>query len=374
MNRREVLASLYRAALSGVDPEEAVSRARLPRPPDGIFAVGKAAAGMFRGARRIARDVPTLLILPKGYPAPDSPARGRVLFASHPEPDSSSVRAAKEAVEFFSGFVPKETILCLVSGGASSLLCFPRRGTTLSEKRAAVRRLAASGAGISELNRLRTSLSAVKGGRLGRKTAARLVTLVLSDVPGDRPSLVGSGPTIRGRKGDTVRVVGSNAMGLAAAARESAREGWNAVPRKRRLSGEAREEGVRFARAARGLAARGVLLAGGETTVRLSSRCDRGRGGRNLELALGAALELDGRVGIAVLAAGSDGVDGSSRAAGAFADGTTIARARGLGLDPEECLARHDSEAFFDRLGDLFTTGPTGTNVGDWAFALRLEG
>jgi hydroxypyruvate reductase len=117
----------------------------------------------------------------------------------------------------------------------------------------------------------------------------------------------------------------------------------------------------------------GVLLAGGETTVRLSSRRGRGRGGRNLELALGAALELDGRVGIAVLAAGSDGVDGRSRAAGAFADGTTIARARGLGLDPEECLARHDSEAFFDRLGDLFTTGPTGTNVGDWAFALRLD-
>lgn len=374
MNRHELLAGLYRAALSGVDPERAVSRARLPRPPDGIFAVGKAAAGMFRGARRIARDAPALLILPTGYPAPDTSAHGRVLFASHPEPDSSSVRAAREAVEFFSGFVPNETILCLVSGGASSLLCLPRRGTTLREKRDAVRRLAASGAGIFELNRLRTSLSAVKGGRLGRTTAARLVTLVLSDVPGDRPSLVGSGPTIRGRKGDTVRIVGNNAMGLAAAARESARKGWKAVTRKRRLSGEAREEGVRFARAARRLAAGGVLLGGGETTVRLSSRRDRGRGGRNLELALGAALELDGREGIAILAAGSDGIDGSSLSAGAFADGTTIARARGLGLDPEECLARHDSEAFFGRLGDLFRTGPTGTNVGDWAFALRLEG
>lgn len=368
MKRFAALESFYQAALTGVDPEETVAQACATVSANGIFAVGKAAAGMFRGARRALPGARALLILPKGYPPPSHKAGARVLFASHPEPDSSSVRAALEAEDFFSRFGAKETLLCLVSGGASSLLCLPRNGTTLAQKREAVRRLAATGAGIADVNRLRTSLSAVKGGRLGRRTAARLVSLVLSDVPGDRPSRVGSGPTIRGRKGDRVLVVGNNASGLAAAGREARRQGWEVITRQRPLSGEAREEGARFARSASRQAPGSVLLAGGETTVRLPPR--RGRGGRSLELALGAAIELDGRAGVAVLAAGSDGVDGSSRAAGAFADGTTVARARRLGLDPEKFLARHASEAFFNRLGDLFLTGPTGTNVGDWVFAL----
>jgi glycerate 2-kinase len=273
-------------------------------------------------------------------------------------------------MDFFSSLGPEDVILSLISGGTSSLLTMPRPGVTLEEKRRAVRRLMRAGASIVEINKVRESLSAIKGGKLGRRTSARLVTLVLSDVPGDRPSLVGSGPTVRGGRRDVTLVVGSNRLGLEAAAREARRLGLRPRLRRGRLSGEASEEGKRFARAALRLDAGQALLAGGETTVTIHGRS--GRGGRNLELALGAGFALDGSAGISILSAGSDGVDGSSRAAGAFTDGTTLPRARRLGLDPGKALARHDTEGFFDDLGALFVPGPTGTNVCDWAFALRL--
>src|SRR5262249_49362335 len=158
--------------------------------------------------------------------------------------------------------------------------------------------------------------------------------------------------------------------GQKTAAKEASRRGWTPRRFRRRLSGEAFEEGQRFARAALTLSPGEVLIAGGETTVRLSAR--HGRGGRSLEFALGGAVEIEGSRDIAMLAAGSDGIDGSSRAAGAFADGTTLERARRLGLDEKRAYRRHETESFFGRLGDLFVTGPTGTNVGDWAFALRI--
>jgi glycerate-2-kinase len=258
----------------------------------------------------------------------------------------------------------------LISGGTSSLLTKPRRGLSLDEKRKAIRRLASSGASIVELNRLRSRLSSVKAGRLGQTTEARLVTLVMSDVPGDKPSLVGSGPTIRGTRGDITKVVASYRSGQEAAAREASVQGWRPRRLSGRLSGEAFEQGQRFARAARRLSPGEILIGGGETTVRLSPRY--GRGGRSLEFALGGALELEGCRDVAMLAAGSDGIDGSSGAAGAFADGTTLARARELGLEPERAHRRHNTANFFERLGDLLITGPTGTNVGDWAFALRI--
>ena len=309
-----------------------------------------------------------LVILPRGYPAGGLSSL-EVLFSSHPEPDASSVRAGRRALDFFADFGPEDVILCLISGGTSSLLAMPRPGLTLEAKRRAVRRLMRTGASIVEINRLRKSLSAVKGGRLGRHTAARLVTLVLSDVPGDRPALVGSGPTVRGSRRDVTLVVGSNRMGLEAAAREARSLGLRPRVVGPRLSGEARDAGKRFARSASRLAPGEVLLAGGETTVTLGRR--PGRGGRNLEFALGAAFALDGVRGISVLAAGSDGIDGSSLADGAFADGETLARSRKLGLDASRALVRHDTEVFFERLGDLLVTGPTGTNVTDWAMALR---
>jgi glycerate 2-kinase len=370
------LKRLYRAALERVDPgrcvrtalsEPAVARALRNARRVGVFAVGKAAAGMFDAAAKSSRR--GLVVLPHGYPEP-SREGCRVLFAAHPEPDASSVAAARAALRFFSDFDPADVVLCLVSGGASSLLCLPRRGVTLAQKTRAVARIVRAGAPIADVNRLRTSLSAVKGGKLGRTTSARLVTLVLSDVPGDRPSLVGSGPTIRGRRGDLVRVVASNRTGLEAAAVEARRLGFRPRLATRRLEGEARDAGRRLADRLRRVPAGAVLLAGGETTVSLGRSA--GTGGRNLELALSAAICLDGAPGAALLAAGSDGKDGSSGAAGALVDGRTIERARRIGANPVEALARHDTEPFFVRAGGLFRTGPTGTNVGDWAFGLRV--
>jgi glycerate 2-kinase len=379
---RNRLRRLYRAALHGADPEAAVRRA-LAQPTVcavlagarrvGVFASGKAAAAMLAGARDVPG--PRLAVVPRDGVQPRGKAE--VLAAAHPEPDSSSVRAARRALAFFSEFGKRDAILCLVSGGTSSLLCLPRPGLSLAEKRRRVGRLSRRGAPIGEVNRLRASLSAVKAGRLGRATRARLVTLVLSDVPGNRAALVGSGPTVRRRRGDVVLVVASNASGIAAAAREARSMGLK--PRvTSRLSGEAREAGARFARAARLLKPGEALLAGGETTVLLAGRSGSGgrggRGGRCLELALGAAGILASFPEVAILAAGSDGRDGSSPAAGAFADGSTLTRARRRGLDPRAALARHDTHAFFTRLRDLFVTGPTGGNVADWAFAVRRNG
>jgi glycerate 2-kinase len=371
---RALLMSLYRAALSGVAPGTAVRQAlSLPEVRlalsearrVGVFAAGKAAASMLAGTRGIGGR--RLAVVPRGGRRPSAAAW--TIEAAHPTPDESSVRAAKRALAFFRTFGEGDVVLCLVSGGTSSLLCLPRSGLTLAAKNRAVSRLARQGADIRELNRLRKSLSAVKGGKLGRATRARLVTLVLSDVPGDLPSLVGSGPTVRRRKGDITLVVGWNALGLRAAACRAAESGLSPRIARRRLTGEASAAGARFARAALALPAGSALLAGGETTVRLGRR--PGRGGRALEFALGAAGVLSGRGGVAVLCAGSDGKDGSSRAAGAFADGSTLVRAARRRLQARDALARHDSEPFFAKLGDLLVTGPTGVNVADWAFAVR---
>ena len=374
---RRVLERLYFEALAGVDPaamvrdalrEPAVDRALSSARRVGAFAVGKAAAGMIRGVR--GRFDVGLAVLPRGFPAPRL-ARVEWRFASHPEPDSSSVAAARRALAFFREFGPDDLILCLVSGGTSSLLCLPRDGVTLAEKKRRIARLARSGASIVALNRLRTSLSEVKGGRLGRATAAPLATLVISDVPGDSPRLVGSGPTIRGRPADLVRVVATNRTGLDAAAAAARRLGLRPRVSRKRLSGEACRAGTVFGLAASKLAPGQVLLAGGETTVRLGRRV--GRGGRNIELALCAGMALAEIPEVAVLAAGSDGRDGSSRGAGAFADGATSSEAEAAGLDETAALRRHDTDPLCRRLGILFEPGPTGTNVADWAFAIRLR-
>ncbi|MEX0879684.1 MAG: DUF4147 domain-containing protein [Thermoanaerobaculia bacterium] len=376
-SERRLLERLYRAALAGADPEAAVLRAlgeaRIERALAGArrvgaFAAGKAAAGMARAALAALGPVPFLAVLPRGHPARGL-ARSAVAFAAHPEPDVSSVAAARRALRFFARFGEGDAILCLISGGASSLLALPRPGLTLAAKRRAVRALSDSGASILAVNLLRASLSAVKAGRLGRSTRARLITLALSDVPGDRAAAVGSGPTVRGARGDLVSIVASNAAGLAAAAREARRGGLAVVREGARLAGESAAAGRRLARRARGLAPGTLLLAGGETVVTLGSAL--GRGGRCLEIAAGAARELAGSSGITVLAAGSDGRDGSSGAAGAFADGVTADRARRERLELEDILERHDTRRLFARLGGLFVTGPTGGNVGDWVFVFR---
>jgi hydroxypyruvate reductase len=378
MNRtqRGLLRRLYGAALGAVDAEGAVAKAlasaavarTLRGRRVGVFAAGKAAAPMARAALRGLPKAPALVIVPRG-----DAARGlsgaAILRAAHPRPDAASLRAARQALRFFSSFSAEDVILCLISGGASSLVALPRAGLTLAQKRRAVDALVRAGAPIAAVNRLRTSLSAVKGGRLGRATAARLVTLVLSDVPGDRTALVGSGPTIRGRRGDLVRVVGANRQGVLAAGREARARGLAVAMAAKTLTGEARLAGRALGRRAVRLAPGTVWIGGGETVVKLGSA--RKRGGRCLELALAAAIELDGVGDALLLAAGSDGRDGSSSAAGAFADGRTAARGRRLGLEARAALRQHDTHAFFSRLRDLLVTGPTGTNVGDWVFLLR---
>ncbi len=222
---------------------------------------------------------------------------------------------------------------------------------------------------IQRINRLRTSLSLVKGGKLADATRARVLTLVLCDVPEDNFRIVGSGPTVSRRKRcDRALLLAGNRTGLEAAARVARSRGLSARIERVPLSGEAAAQGRAFAARLRALRSRRVLLAGGETTVRRSSRS--GTGGRSQEFALAAAQELAGSRP-EVLSCGSDGVDGNSQNAGAFADGTTVERARRLRLSPREFLDRHDSAAFFDALGDRFRPGITGTNVADWIFGIR---
>jgi glycerate 2-kinase len=376
MADKALLRGLWKSALEAVAPEVLVARwiAGRAAPPGrrtGLFVCGKAAVAMAKGARGFARDE-TLVIAPPGAELPRGLV-GDLRFASHPEPDRSSVAAARAAVSFFRGFGAGDSILALISGGTSSLLCLPRPGVTLSEKRERIRRAARAGLPIERLNALRTTLSAIKGGRLADATRARVTTLVLSDMPGSDFRLVGSGPTISGRKkGDRAYLLAGNRTGLTAAAARARLDGSRVSVVSRAITGEARQAGVAFVRALRNLGHRSpgtaYLLAGGETTVALPGRA--GTGGRNLEVALAAALELAGEAGLSILAAGSDGIDGNSDAAGAIVDGSTTARGRRAGLGAAAFLDRHDAARFFERAGGILRTGPTGTNVADWIFGL----
>jgi hydroxypyruvate reductase len=374
VNGPDLLDRMFRAALDAVDGERLVAEFLSRRPPRrarrrGLFACGKAAVAMASGAFGSTRVDAALVVAPRGTAVPEA-LESATRFASHPEPDASSVAAARAAIAFFRSFGEGDEIVALVSGGASSLLCLPRPGMTLPEKRARIRRAMRAGWPIARLNRLRISLSAVKGGRLADATRARLTTLVLSDVPGDF-RLVGSGPTVSARKaGDRAFLLADNRTGLAASASAARATGADVRVQRRPISGEAREVGRRFGRrlrrAAAGRSGALVLIAGGEATVSIAGRA--GIGGRNQEIALAAALEIEGRAGLSILAAGSDGVDGSSENAGARVDGRTAGRARRRGLDPGRFLAAHDSAAFFSACGGALRTGPTGTNAADWLF------
>jgi glycerate 2-kinase len=371
VDSRTLLRDLYAAALSAVDPRALVARwtaEHVDRAAESramaFLAVGKAAVEMARGCRDSLPEAAGLVIAPPGQSA--RIAGARVLEASHPEPDRSSLAAARAALEFVRTLHREGILLALVSGGASSLLCLPRPGLTLAGKRRRIRDASARGLPILELNHLRTSLSAIKGGGLARATAARVWTLVVSDVPAGEFRTTGSAPTITRRARDRVALLADNGTGLAGAQRRAVELGLRVVREHRALAGEAREAGHGFGRRVRSCRA-DVLLAGGETTVVLGRR--PGRGGRCQELVLGAALEISADPAT-ILAAGSDGIDGNSTNAGAFADGSTVARAVWNGLSATDALARHDTATFFSRLGDTFTPGPTGTNVADWVFAL----
>ena len=430
---REDLAALHGAALAAADPAAAVSRAlhigreRLLAGGHALdlerssrvwlLALGKASRGMARAAvatlgSRIAAGV--VAHPHRAAPEEEWPRGIRPFAAGHPLPDEGSLRAGEAALEMLRETGPRDVVLLLVSGGGSALFESLRPGVTLAELRAVTEALQHAGADIVELNTVRRAFSRIKGGGLARAAApARVVALLLSDVIGDRPEAIASGPAVESPTGprdaldvldrralsgsfpalaDALRaaegiasdaerhpapvtaIVGSNRIAAEALRAEAEARGFRALLLTDRLQGEAREVGRVVGGLARGMRESGLPLAppaclvlGGETTVTVRGG---GRGGRNLELALGAALVLEGCPRTAVFSFATDGLDGSSAAAGAVATGETLARAAALGLSPRGALDGNDTEPFFQALGDLWITGSSGTNVNDLSVAL----
>ena len=409
---RDFLESLFHAAVARAQPALAIA-ANLPPPPKGrtiVIGAGKASAQMAQ-AFEAAWDGPLtgLVVTRYGYAVPCE--RIEIVEAAHPVPDLAGEVAARTMVEMLRGLRPDDLVVALISGGGSALLAAPAPGLTLADEQAINRALLASGAPISAMNAIRKEFSLVKGGRLAALAApARVATLVVSDVPGDDPALVASGPTVPSAStrenarrlvtlygvvlppaaaallasGDnpaprpddpvfalnSVRVVASASLSLEAAARLARRDGIVAAILSDAVEGEAREVAKVHAAIAREIAARNrpfekpvVLLSSGETTVTLRGK---GRGGRNAEFLLAFAIAIDGVDGISAIAADTDGIDGTEDNAGAFADGTSAARLRAAGIDPLAALADNDAYGAFAAIGDLFVTGPTGTNVNDF--------
>ncbi len=406
---RQVLQAAFDAAVASADPRQVLAR-HLPEPPAGrcvVVGAGKSAAQMALALEDAWPDVPLSGLVVTRYGHGAATRRVRVVEAAHPVPDASGAAAAAEILRFVHGLTAEDMVLALISGGGSSLLTLPAAGISLAEKQAVNRALLASGAAIDEMNTVRKHLSAIKGGRLAAAAApARVVTLAISDVPGDDPAVIASGPTVAdqssaadarailARHGIAVppsiathlardaappalpaaefRLIATPAMALDAAAAMARGCGLVPLILGDALEGESRELGKVLAgialsvrRHGAPVAAPALLLSGGEGTVTLGA-AGGGRGGRNTECLLGLAVALGGAAGIWAVAGDTDGIDGTEDAAGAFVTPDTLARARAAGLDPRGVLAAHDSYTLFDRLGDLIRTGPTLTNVNDF--------
>ena len=409
---RAFLASLFKAAVAAADPRRALA-ATLPERPKGrtvVIGAGKGAAQL-AAAFEDLWDGPLegVVVTRYGYACPTRQIL--VLEAAHPVPDEAGLAATDALFKAVSGLGPDDLVVALICGGGSALLAAPAAGLTLEDEVALNKALLASGAPIGAMNAIRKQISRIKGGRLAAAAhPARVVSLIVSDVPGDDPAQVASGPTVPddvGRAealravrdhaidlpdrivrhlqdapedapksddprfaGNVVQVIASAARSLEAAADVARSTGVEAMILSDAIEGEAREVARMHGAMAREVAQRGrpfaapvVMLSGGETTVTIKG--DHGRGGRNSEFMLSLALEIEGCAGISALAADTDGIDGSEDNAGAFADGQTVARMRAAGLDPAALLAGHDAWSAFDAVGQLFVTGPTGTNVND---------
>lgn len=410
---RTFLTGLYEAAVEAADPLAAI-RAHLPEKPKGrtiVVGAGKAASQMAAAFESLWDGPLEGAVVARHGPIAEC-KRIRVLQSAHPVPDEAGLAGAAELLRLAEGLTPDDLVVALISGGGSSLLPAPPAGLTLADEIAVNRALLASGAPISEMNVVRKHVSRIKGGRLALAAApARVVSLIVSDVPGDNPAFIASGPTVAdwSTQADAMAIVTRYTMALpdavmrhlrsehAAAPRPdhpafanqqhhivaSARVSLEAAAAKARtlgveavilsdaIEGEARDIGRMHAAIARETALSNrpfskpcVILSGGETTVTISGDT-YGKGGRNSELLLSFALDIDGVEGIHALAADTDGIDGSEDNAGAFADGATITRMRAAGADPRDHLARHDAWSAFNASGNLFVPGPTGTNVND---------
>lgn len=413
---KKFLTSLFDAAVAAADPE-LVIRANLPAKPKGrtiVIGAGKGSAQMaaaFERAWAEKYDAPLegVVVTRYGYGAPCE--RIEIIEAAHPVPDEAGLAASRRLFDAVSNLTEDDLVVALISGGGSALLPSPPDGLTLEDEITVNKALLASGAPISAMNAVRKHLSTIKGGRLAAAAhPATVFSLVVSDIPGDNPAFVASGPTVpdstsrdealkiieryrldlpeavlahirseaaHAPKPDDkvfarneVRVIASAAVSLEAAVKEAARHGVEAVILSDAMEGEAREVAHVHAAIAREVADRDrpfkkpvVILSGGETTVTIRGK--GGKGGRNSEFLLSFALDIDGYDNIHALAADTDGIDGSEDNAGAFADGSTVSRLQKAGEDGAARLANNDAWTAFDSIGDLFVPGPTGTNVND---------
>jgi len=414
---RAALRTLFDAAVAAADPRKVLA-AHLPDKPTGrcvVVGVGKSAALMAAALEDAWPEVELTGTVVTRYGHAVPTRRIEVIESSHPVPDANSERGARRLLERVHGLGPDDLVLALISGGGSALCAAPAAGLTLADKQNINRALLASGATITEMNCVRKHLSAIKGGRLAAAAApARVISLAISDVPGDDPAVIASGPTVPDRTtfadareiiaryritpsppvahrlatatdetpkpgelpNSDFRMIATPLMSLLAAADTARGLGLTPLILGDALEGEAAQAGILFAGIARCVAAHGqpltppaVLLSGGETTVTIGQG-PAGRGGRNTEFLLSLAVALGGHQEagakrIWAIAGDTDGIDGSDDAAGAIVSPDTLARARAAGFDPRAVLTGHDSYTLFDAIGDLVRTGPTLTNVND---------
>jgi hydroxypyruvate reductase len=413
------LERLFKAAIDAAQPALCLPP-HLPAPPKGrtiVIGAGKASAAM----AKVLEDhwpgaLSGIVVTRYGYAAPCRNIE--IIEAAHPVPDSASVAAADRILHAARGLSAEDQVVCLISGGGSSLLVAPIEGLTLEDKQTVNRALLQCGASISEMNCVRRHLSAIKGGRLAAAChPAKLTTLLISDVPGDRPMDIASGPTVadpttcadalaiirryevalparvmevlesgRGEsvkpndprlQGNETRFIATPQMALEAAASVARAAGMPVHILGDSIEGEARDVGKVIAGIALQVARHGqpfappcLLLSGGETTVTVGGH---GRGGRNVEFLLSLAIALEGEAGIHALAGDTDGVDGLEEIAGAYMTPDTLDRAWAAGLKPKDSLADNDGHGFFQKLGDSIVTGPTMTNVNDFRAVLITD-
>ncbi len=417
MTPREILRRLFDAAIAAADPALCVP-ANLPKDDGGrliVIGAGKASAAMARAVEQHwSGPLDGLVVTRYGHGVPCE--RIEIVEAAHPVPDAAGESAALRMLAKVQNLNENDRVLALISGGGSALLAAPAAGVSLAEKRAITAALLKSGASISEINCVRKHLSAIKGGRLAAAAwPASVLTLAISDVPGDDPAVIASGPTVADptttvdalkvldfygiaippslrarlesgaletpKPGDPrlarseFRLIASPRQMLEAAANAARQLGIAPLILGDAIEGEAREVGKVLAGMAISCGRHGfpakkpcVLLSGGETTVTLKG--EGGRGGRNTEFLLGLALALDGAPGVHALAADTDGIDGSEDNAGAFVGPDSLRRAREQGLDIRQFMAANDAWGYFSALDDLLVTGPTRTNVNDFRAVL----
>ncbi len=417
---KDLLRRMFDAAIEAAQPVHCIPP-HLPAPPKGrliVIGAGKASAAMAKPVEDHWQGELTGLVVTRyGYAVPCQ--RIEIVEAAHPVPDAAGLAAAQRIWETVQGLSADDLVLCLISGGGSSLLALPFEGLTLQDKQAVNKALLKSGASISEMNCVRRHLSAIKGGRLAAAChPAKVVTLLISDVPGDNPMDIASGPTVadpttcadalaiirrygievpakvteilESNRGETVkpndpriqgidtRIIATPQMALEAAAKVARNAGLAAHILGDAIEGEARDVGKVIAGLALQVANRDqpfsppcVLLSGGETTVTVRGQ---GRGGRNVEFLLSLGVALDGHPRIHALAGDTDGVDGQEEIAGAYLAPDSLARAWEKGIKPRDSLANNDGHGFFEALGDTVVTGPTLTNVNDFRAVLVTAG